>query len=626
MKRFFTLAASALCCAAALPPAMAQVEAPAPTAASLARVFPVSPPIQNIYGRAHVSLNGRWSYIIDPYEMGYYDYRHMPFDQSATGEGGFYDDRKPKDKGEWVEYNFDQSPTLKIPGDWNSQAEKLQLYEGTIWLRQAFDADPKAGKNYFLYFGAVNYEAHVYLNGKKLGRHKGGFTPFQFDVTGKLNKGSNVVIVKADNTRKADEIPTVNTDWWNYGGITRDVLLAEVPATYIAEYKVQLAKGDLKRIEGFVQLAGVNPAASVTVAIPEAGIRTTVRTDAGGYAALSIPVDSISYWTPERPKLYTVELAAAGDRVSDRIGFRTIETRGQDILLNGKSIFLRGISVHDENPLIPGRLRGQGDMRMLLQWAKEMNANYVRLAHYPHSEEMVRLADEMGLLVWAEVPVYWTISWTNPATFDNANAQLSDLMKRDRNRASVIVWSIGNETPVSAARNAFMGKLAATARALDDTRLVAAALEVHLNGSEVVVEDPLADQLDLASFNEYAGWYWSNNRDMLNFRFNIRYRKPVVITEFGADALGGYHADADTRWSEEYQQRLYENQIKMLGAIPGLRGMTPWILADFRSPRRQHPYFQDFWNRKGLISDEGKKKKAFFTLKSFYDTVQEKYK
>jgi beta-glucuronidase len=582
-------------------------------------------PTQNIYGRSHVSLDGRWSYIIDPYENGYYDYRHMPFDQSESGKGGFYDDRKPRDKTDWVEYDFDRAPTMAVPGDWNSQAEKLQLYEGTIWLRQVFQADPRPGKHYALYFGAVNYEAHVYLNGKKLGMHKGGFTPFQFDVTDKLAKGRNVVVVKADNTRHRDEIPTVNTDWWNYGGITRDVMLAELPATYIADYKVQLAKGDAHRIEGFIQMAGEAKAQQVTVAIPEAGIRTTVRTDANGRAALNFPVNKLSYWSPEQPKLYTVELSGGGDKVVDHIGFRTIETRGQDILLNGKSVFLRGISLHDENPLIPGRLRGQGDMRMLLQWAKEMNCNYVRLAHYPHSEEMIRLADEMGLMVWAEVPVYWTISWTNPDTYANANAQLTDLVTRDKNRASVIVWSVGNETPVSSERNTFMGNLAKTAHSLDDTRLVAAALEIHRKGSDITVEDPLADSLDLASFNEYAGWYWASNAEMLNYRFDVRYNKPVVITEFGAGALGGYHADADTRWSEEYQDALYRNQFKMLAAIPGLRGMTPWVLVDFRSPRRQHPYFQDFWNRKGLISDTGKKKLAFWTLKRYYDDVQRRY-
>ncbi|MDB5205489.1 MAG: beta-glucuronidase [Flavisolibacter sp.] len=582
--------------------------------------------LQNIYGRNIQSLNGRWNYIIDPYEMGYYDYRHMPFDQSPSGKGGFYDDRKQKDKGELIEYNFDLSPNMKVPGDWNSQSQRLELYEGTIWLRQKFNAAPQSDKKYFLYFGAVNYEAHVYLNGKKLGMHKGGFTPFQFDVTGKLNKGENFVVVKADNKRFPDEIPTVNTDWWNYGGITRDVLLAEVPATHIADYKIQLAKNSLTRIEGFIQLEGAQKLQSVTINIPEAGIKQTVTTDISGRAAISIPVKKMTYWTPEAPKLYSVEITGATDKITDRIGFRTIETRGQDILLNGKSIFLRGISMHDENPLIPGRLRGQGDMRMMLQWAKEMSCNYVRLAHYPHSEEMVRLADEMGLLVWAEVPVYWTISWQNAETYNNAEKQLSDLMIRDKNRSSVIVWSVGNETPLSDPRLLFMSKLVAKARSLDDTRLVAAALEIHREGNSVIVNDPLGEKLDLVSFNEYAGWYWSNTKDMLNYKFNIKYDKPVVITEFGADALAGYHADDETRWSEEYQELLYKNQFKMLTAIGGLRGMTPWILVDFRSPRRQHPYFQDFWNRKGLISETGKKKKAFYTLKSFYDEMQTKYK
>nr|WP_314547696.1 glycoside hydrolase family 2 TIM barrel-domain containing protein [uncultured Massilia sp.] len=582
-------------------------------------------PIQNIQGRSHVSLNGRWSYIIDPYETGYYDYRRAPFDASASGKGGFYDDRKPKDKTEWAEYSFDLAPTLKIPGDWNSQAERLQLYEGTVWMRQVFDADPKPGKHYMLYFGAVNYEAHVYLNGKKLGMHRGGFTPFQFDVTGLLAKGRNFVVVKADNTRHQEAIPTLNTDWWNYGGITRDVLLAELPSTYIADYKVQLAKGDPSRIVGYVQLAGAATSQQVTLTIAEAGIRTTVRTDAGGRAAIDLRAGKLQYWTPQQPKLYTVELSGGGDTVRDRIGFRTIETRGHEILLNGKPVFLRGVAMHDENPLIPGRLRGAGDMRMLLQWAKELNCNYVRLAHYPHSEEMLRLADEMGLMVWAEVPVYWTISWDNPDTYANAGAQLADMIVRDKNRASVVIWSVGNETPIGAPRNAFMGKLARTARGLDDTRLVAAALEIHRSGADITVDDPLTQELDLISFNEYAGWYWSSNADMLNYRFDIKVDKPVVITEFGADALAGYHADADTRFSEEYQDALYRNQFKMFAAIPALRGITPWVLADFRSPRRQHPYFQDFWNRKGLVSETGKKKMAFWTLKQYYDGIQKQY-
>ncbi len=284
--------------------------------------------IQNIAARNVTSLNGRWNYIIDPYEMGYYDYRHMPFDESETGKGGFYDNKKPNDKNDWVEYDFDLSPTLKIPGDWNSQVEKLELYEGTIWMRQKFSVNPKTDKKYVLYFGAVNYESQVYLNGKKLGHHKGGFTPFQFDVTGKLTDGENVVTVKVDNKRFQDEIPTINTDWWNYGGITRDVLLAELPVTHIQDYKVQLAKGSLNRVEGFIQIAGISKIQNVTITIPEADIKQTVKTDSAGRAELNFPIKNITYWSPENPKLYAVEIQSTTDKVTDKIGFRTIETRG----------------------------------------------------------------------------------------------------------------------------------------------------------------------------------------------------------------------------------------------------------------------------------------------------------
>lgn len=585
--------------------------------------------IQNIGSRSVLSLNGRWNYIIDPYENGYYDYRREAFDQSKSGKGGYYDDKKQDDKSELIEYDFDHSPTLNVPGDWNSQVEKLELYEGTVWYRNKFTFEPKAGKRYFLYFGAVNYESHVYLNGKKLGMHKGGFTPFQFDVTSDLKKGENSIVVKADNTRKKEEVPTINTDWWNYGGITRDVFIAETPESFISDYKIQLAKGSLTQIDGFVQLSAQGAGQTVKVAIPEAGIEKTVKTDASGRAQLSmsLPAGKMTFWSPENPKLYTVSVQAATDKITDRIGFRSVITRGKDILLNGKSVFLRGISIHDENPLIAGRARSEGDLKMLLSWAKELNCNFVRLAHYPHNEKMVKLADEMGLLVWAEVPVYWTIEWDNPDTYRNAESQLNTLITRDKNRASVIIWSVGNETPLSDSRYKFMSSLISHVRATDNTRLVGAALEVHRVGTEVVVDDSLGEKLDVTSFNEYGAWYWGGTpKELSKYHFNIKYDKPVIITEFGGDALAGFHGDEDTRWTEEYQEALYKAQLRMLSTVDGLRGMTPWILADFKSPRRPHPVYQNFFNRKGLYSDTGVKKKAFYVLKKFYDEKENQYK
>lgn len=574
--------------------------------------------IQNIDARNNLSLNGEWNYIIDPYQMGYLDYRQEPFDASLTGKGGFYDNITSPKKNEKVEYDFDHSPLLIVPGDWNSQDDKLLFYEGTLWYKRDFVVNPKKDKRYFIHFGAVNYESNIYLNGKKIGSHKGGFTPFQFEVTNNLKDGNNFIIVMVDNTRKKDEIPTINTDWWNYGGITRDVTLIETPKSFISDYKVQLAKNDSKNIEGYVQIKGVDNKETVTIEIPELKIKTSLNTAENGILKFKIPVKKVNYWSPDSPKLYAVKISTETDVVLDKIGFRTIKTVGKDIILNNESIFLKGISLHDENPLIEGRLRSEADMRMVLTWAKELGCNYVRLAHYTHNETMLKLADEMGLMVWAEVPVYWTISWTNSETYKNAENQLEVAIERDKNRASIVIWSVGNETPVTEPRNVFMGNLVDKVRSLDNTRLVAAALEVEREGYVVTVEDPLGAKLDLASFNEYGGWYWGEPKDLANYKFDIKFDKPVVISEFGAGALAGFYADDDTIWSEEYQETVYINQIKMLEKIDGLRGMTPWILVDFKSPRRQNAIYQNFWNRKGLISNNGKKKKAFFVLRDYY--------
>jgi len=574
--------------------------------------------IQNVHNRTTLSLNGDWQFIIDPYKMGYLDYRQRPFDESASGKGGFYDNITDPGKTKRAEYNFDFEPSLTVPGDWNSQYEKLEFYEGVLWYRRNFKVSLKENKRYFIHFGAVNYESHIYLNGKKLGVNKGGFTPFQFEVGDKLLDGDNFLVVMVDNTRKKDEVPTINTDWWNYGGITRDVNLVETPESFINDYKVQLAKNDATKIKGYIELDGSEGEESVVVQIPELKINQSYTTDASGKVSFEIPVKKIQLWNPESPKLYEVKISSLQDAVTDKIGFRTIATEGKNILLNGESIFMKGIAIHDENPLLGGRLRSDGDMRMMLSWAKELGCNYVRLAHYTHNETMLRLADEMGLLVWSEVPVYWTISWENEETYRNAENQLSVSIERDKNRASIVIWSVGNETPVTEARNVFMGKLVDKTRSLDDTRLVAAALEVEFEGYTVTVDDTLGEKLDLASFNQYGGWYWAEPKELPKYTFDIKFNKPVIITEFGGGALAGFHADDDTMWSEEYQELLYINQLKMMDKIDGLRGITPWILVDFKSPRRQNPVYQQFWNRKGLISNTGVKKKAYFIVQEYY--------
>lgn len=222
-------------------------------------------------------------------------------------------------------------------------------------------------------------------------------------------------------------------------------------------------------------------------------------------------------------------------------------------------------------------------------------------------------------MVWSEIPVYWTVLFNNPAVYDKAEEQLTEMIARDKNRASVILWSMANETPNSMARTKFISQLAQKARQLDDSRLITAALETQTDTDGVrTIDDPLSSVVDVIGINSYCGWYVAAPGSCANLKWLSRYHKPMIMSEFGADALQGLHGDKGQRWNEEYQADVYINNLAMIDKISFLRGLTPWILKDFRSPRRPLPNIQDFWNRKGLISDRGIKKKAWFILHDYY--------
>ena len=569
-------------------------------------------PIQNSDARKTTSLDGEWRMIVDPYESGYYDYRYQP------SPNGYFKNAKPKTKSELIEYDFDKSGSLKVPGDWNSQSDQLFFYEGTVWYKKSFDYHRQPNTRLFVYFGAANYFAGVYLNGEKIGQHEGGFTPFNFEITKLVRDTGNFLVVKVDNKRRRDAVPTLMTDWWNYGGLTRNVKLIETPATFVHDYFVQLRKGTRDRVTGWVKLNGEKLSQRITVRIPEAGISRSFTTDANGVAAVDFAAE-LKLWSPEDPKLYDVLIEAETDQVRDQIGFRSIETRGSEILLNGRPIFLRGVCMHEEAPLRGGRANGVEDARMLLGWARDLGANFVRLAHYPHNEFTIREADRLGILLWSEIPVYWTIEWENPATLENARNQLSDMIARDKNRAAVVIWSVANETPLSDARLSFLKNLVSHARSLDPGRLLSAAMERHYTDDRTqMIDDPLGEFLDVLGCNEYVGWYDGLPDKADRLEWKTKYDKPLIMSEFGGDALYGHHGDVLTRWTEEYQESIYQHQIGMLRRIPFLRGTAPWILMDFRSPRRPLPGIQDYWNRKGLISNRGEKKKAFYVLQKWY--------
>ena len=576
-------------------------------------IFPV---IQNVAARKGQSLSGRWRSIVDPYQAGYKSIYGKPW-----SVGWF---REFPVRPGLAEYDFERSDLLSVPGDWNSQSDRLFFYEGMVWYKRSFEASPRPGERVLVHFGAANYQSRVYLNGEEIGAHEGGFTPFAIEITDKITAGSNSLIVQVDATRRPDGVPGTQTDWWNYGGLTRDVRIVEVPAVFVRDYSLRLAEGS--GIEGWIQLdAGGSEAAAdqaVRVRIADLDVDWQGTTDSTGCARFTLSVEPES-WSLSSPRRYEVEISSGSDSVSDAIGFRRIEVRGSEILLNGEPIFLRGISIHEEAPNREGRAAGEDDARALLAWARELGCNFVRLAHYTHDETMVRVADEMGFLVWGEVPVYWNLDWENPDTLDNARRQLSCMLERDRNRAAFVLCSIGNEAPGTPERLAFMSQLAKHVKEVDASRLVTCALMAANQDGEMVIEDPMGEYLDVMGCNEYLGWYYGDIESLPGTRWRSIHDKPLIMSELGAGALAGRRSASDELFSEDHQAAVYRGQMEMMKQIPFLAGLSPWILKDFRSPRRVLPDVQDYYNRKGLVSERGQRKLAFGVLQAWYRELAE---
>ena len=565
----------------------------------------------NVYGRNVQSLNGKWNVIIDQYEQG--------------RNNKIYLNKKPETKTDFYEYAFENGYRLNVPSDWNSQMPELKYYEGTVWYARKFDLAKQDAKRLFLYFGAVSYRCNIYLNGKEIGRHEGGFTPFQIDVTDAVKEKDNFLAIEVNNSRKVDAIPAMAFDWWNYGGITRDVFLVNTADLFIEDYFIQLDKYKADRINAEVKLNGKAANVLVTIAIPELKLKQTFKTDVNGEIETSFQVKNLQRWSPESPRLYKVTVSTPSDQIDEQIGFRNLLVKGEDVFLNGKPIFLKSISFHEEIPQRKGRAFSQADAVMLLSEAKALGCNLIRLAHYPQNEYIVRTAEKMGFLLWEEIPIWQGIDFKNEATREKAGRMMSEMVMRDKNRCALAFWGVANETQPSAPRNAFLSYLIQKTKDIDTTRLITAACDlVRFNRDKQVfmMDDPISKQLDVVAVNKYMGWYhpWPVRPDKAVW--DVAIGQPLIISEFGAEALYGKTGSADTAssWSEDYQAALYKDNLEMFKHIPNLRGTSPWVLFDFRSPFRFHPTNQEDWNRKGLVSDQGYRKKAWYVMKQYYDS------
>ena len=621
-----------------------------------------------IDNREYLSLNGQWKYIVDPMNNG------LP---ETSFFGGFPENKIQKDGYELIEYNFDQADVINVPGAWNEQKDELFFYQGSIWLFKKFNFNIDPNKLNHLYIGASNFSTKIFLNGERVGQFNSGYTAFNFDISDYLIDGENVLLVQINANLSENSVPTKKTDWWPYGGLVGDVLIVNTPKIFIENAYVQISDLQKKQLNFRAKL-NLNKNMNIKLIIDELNLQRSFTTNKNGEIDEFIKFKNIDLWSPDNPKLYNVTVKIEGDEIFDQIGFREIKTKGKQIFLNGTPIKFKGISMHAEPIGEKGVAFSKAHFESLVTTSKELNINFIRAAHYPYTRHMAKVCDELGIMLWEEIPVYWNINWTNKQTKEDALNMLSNLVTRDWNRASVVVWSLGNETPFSKDRMTFMNDLKDRLGELDVSRLKSAAIlsgdaqtfsklisiiakvglekkdltakeryifeEIIKNVPvpvekllpfEININDPLANELDLIAYNEYFGWYYTSFfsaqigiresllREIMfelmpSFIIRSEFNKPIHISEFGAGAKHSFKKTNQV-WSEEYQAKVYLKQLEMLKSNPQVQGISPWILKDFRSMMRPLNNVQDFYNRKGLIDENGNKKQAFSVLSNFYD-------
>ena len=381
---------------------------------------------------------------------------------------------------ELIEYNFETASKIQIPGAWNALDERLFFYRGPVWLYKKFNYSPKKEALTHLYIEGSNFTTKIFLNGSIVGEFEGGYVPFNFNISKYLKEGENILLVQTDNTLNESSVPTQKTDWWPWGGIVGDVYVVETPKQFIQNAYLQLNPDDFSEALFKLEMNDESSGHKIKLEIPELQFKAEYKTNSFGAISENIKINP-QLWSPLSPKLYEVTISSNAETISDKIGFRSIKTKGQKIYLNNREIQFKGIAMHSEPIGIPGPAFSKAHFQKLLLTAKDLNINFIRAAHYPYTRHLAKVADQLGLMLWEEVPVYWNIDWDNSNTFNIAKNQITRLVQRDQNRASVVVWSVANETPLSSSRMKFLNGLLAEIELNDSSRLSTAAL---LSGSE----------------------------------------------------------------------------------------------------------------------------------------------
>ncbi|MFX0102744.1 MAG: glycoside hydrolase family 2 protein, partial [Candidatus Hodarchaeota archaeon] len=536
----------------------------------------------------------------------------------------------------WFKKKSKKLIRVTVPNSWQT-LEGLEKYEGVCWYFTRMKTEIlkiylDSKKKLYLKFNGANYLVDAWCNGIHLGRNEGGYLPFSFQLKKEtlasiLEKDNEEVIlsVRVDNTRRHDQIPEFSCDWFQWGGIYRDVYLEVQPEkgingcyiTPILRFSktglLESASIDLD-IKGF---KGLNVKWKVTeedgreISAGTAELGTSKDQDPNGMSSAkeSIEIKEPKLWDLDNPYRYNLLLQDENNDVlyESRFGLREIKVEGTSILLNGKSIKFKGSSLHEEK-YPAGREYSRDERKEDLLDMKSLGFNFLRTAHYSHNESLMDAADEVGMLIGEEIPVYWDIDYKNKKTQKLAVKMLKTLIDRDYNHPSVAWWSVGNEIPVQKRDcQLFIKMLLRYVKKRDKSRICCYV-------SKNFIADPIRKHSDILAFNGYLGWYYFSER-MWSFAIELIHgsqkEKPLVVTEFGAGAKLGFgrYKKVNEKFSEWKQASILSQAIRSFNSKPFVAGWLIWIYRDFKSHMRLNKY-QEGYNRKGIVDENGSKKIA----------------
>ena len=584
-------------------------------------------PIQNDK-RNKLDLSGIWDFQTDKEETG-----------EANG---------------WMN-DLPESRPMAVPGSWNEQYEDLFNYFGLSWyVKKTYIPRSWKSERIFIRVGSACYFGTVYVNGKKIGSHEGGHLPFAFEINDAVNfDAENTIAISVENHLQPTRVPSAGMggggeaaalmngypsttfDFFPFAGLHRPVVLYTVPKASIEDVTVTTGfEGNEGWVKVLVQTNGAKGKGKLVLKDVAQTIEANISFK-NGIAEATLQVPNVQLWSHEDPHLYDLDILTKDDHYSLKIGVRTIAVEGGEILLNGKPVQLNGFGRHEDF-----YASGKGLNLPLLvkdyQLMRWVGAVSYRTSHYPYSEEEMMMADREGFLIIDEIPAV-SLQFDTPENMKEryrmCTQQIDELIARDKNHASVIMWSVANEPmppdimarftggdvdeSKDKANTAFLHGLVAHARELDSTRLVT------LVG---VMGGPLEwmETCDVICINRYWGWYLNGGQLDLGIQMIDQeledlweeFEKPIMVTEFGTDTQPGLHGHPAVMWTEEYQAEFIRGYLEVAAKKPFVAGMQVWNFADFAAV--QSISRVGGMNLKGVFTRARQPKMAAQVLREFW--------